>query len=92
MFSKFEFRWNLVVVYQAYINPISVSGNLGQGLGVAFNNRGGSFGLYSQTTSFPANCERAHVQFAGVYSVPLDLHVLSSKVKKYTLSVCFKSN
>jgi hypothetical protein len=48
------------------VNPISVSVNLGQGLGVSFSLGGGAFGSYSRATSFPALCDRANVKFAGV--------------------------
>jgi hypothetical protein len=66
MFSKFELPWDSIVVYEAYVNPISVSVNLGQGLGVSFSLGGGAFGSYSRATSFPALCDRANVKFAGV--------------------------
>jgi hypothetical protein len=67
MFSKSQFPRNLSVVYKAYVNPISVSVNLGQGLGIALSLGEGSFAKYGREADFPANCERAHVQFAGVY-------------------------
>lgn len=55
------------------LNVTSVSQNLGQGLGMAYSNGGGTFAEYHRATSFPggslpnANCERAHVHFAGEF-------------------------
>jgi hypothetical protein len=46
---------------------ISVSVNIAQGLGVSFSLGGGAFGQYSRAASFPAQCDRANVKFAGVY-------------------------
>lgn len=67
MCSKFLFPYKLIIVYKANVE-ISVSGNLGQGLGISFNGgKGQPWGHYARHSSFPANCERAHVHFAGVY-------------------------